>query len=57
MYKLQSINPISGNVEMVLRLTDMVFIPFNAANADYQKYLEWLEAGNVPEPADVLESN
>ena len=27
-------------------------IPFNPDNADYQKYLEWLAAGNTPEPAD-----
>ena len=27
-------------------------IPFNAENSDYQAYLAWLEAGNVPTPAD-----
>lgn len=27
-------------------------IPFDAANTDYQAYLAWLEAGNVPTPAD-----
>jgi hypothetical protein len=25
---------------------------FDSSNADYQKYLEWVAAGNTPEPAD-----
>ena len=28
------------------------FIPFAAANSDYQNYLEWKAAGNTPAPAD-----
>jgi hypothetical protein len=28
------------------------FIPFDPANTDYQAYLQWIEAGNQPEPAD-----
>jgi hypothetical protein len=27
-------------------------IPFDPANTDYQAYLQWIEAGNQPEPAD-----
>ena len=27
-------------------------IPFNLANTDYQVYLQWLEKGNQPLPAD-----
>jgi len=28
------------------------FIPNSAGNRDYREYQEWLEAGNVPDPAD-----
>lgn len=36
----------------VQRLADNAFIPFDPANADYQQYLEWLEEGNAPLPAE-----
>lgn len=38
---------------MVKRLADNAFIPFDHANVDYQEYLKWLEAGNTPLPADT----
>jgi hypothetical protein len=53
MYK-QLWNGIENKVrdEMILRVSDGAFIPFDPANTDYQKYLEWVAAGNTPEPAD-----
>ena len=35
----------------ILRLADNAFIPPDPANTDYAAYLEWVEAGNTPEPA------
>lgn len=49
MYKLY--NPPLGN-QMVIRLDDNAFIPFDPDNTDYQAYLKWLEEGNTPLPAD-----
>lgn len=37
---------------MVIRLADNAFIPFDSANTDYVAYLAWLEEGNEPLPAD-----
>ena len=51
MYKLIK-NPITGQTNIVQRLSDNAFIPFDPANTDYQKYLKWLAEGNTPEPAD-----
>jgi hypothetical protein len=50
MFKLV-FNPY-GEPDMVLRLSDNAFIPFDPANTDYQAYLKWLDAGNVPLPAE-----
>ena len=29
-----------------------LWIPLDPENIDYQKYLEWVEAGNTADPAD-----
>jgi hypothetical protein len=51
----QYLDPISEKAvdSAILRLTDNACIPFDPANTDYAAYLEWLEAGNTPEPAPV----
>jgi hypothetical protein len=38
------------NSDVILRLADNAFIPANPQLADYQDYLAWLAAGNVPTP-------
>jgi hypothetical protein len=52
MYQLQT---VIDNIEpqCIKRLADNAFIPFDPANTDYAKYLEWLAEGNTPEAADV----
>jgi hypothetical protein len=40
--------------ETVLRLSDGAWIPFDENNIDYAAYLEWVAAGNTPEPAEEL---
>ena len=42
----------SDNIICVKRKSDNAFIPFDPANMDYQRYLEWLAEGNEPLPAD-----
>ena len=39
----------TGNT--ILRLADNAFIPPDPANTDFAAYLEWVDAGNTPEPA------
>jgi hypothetical protein len=50
MFKLV-FNPY-GESNMVLRLSDNAFIPFDPANTDYQAYLKFLAEGGQPLPAD-----
>ena len=51
MYKLIK-NPMTGIVDLVLRIEDHTCIPMVETNLDYQVYLKWLDAGNTPLPAD-----
>ena len=37
--------------DTILRLSDNASIPQAPGNRDYREYLDWLEAGNTPEPA------
>jgi len=49
MYKLFKFNE---QQVCVIRLSDMVSIPFDPANTDYQAYLKWVAEGNEPLPSD-----
>jgi hypothetical protein len=48
MYKLTKVHDI------IVRIEDNAFIPFDPANTDYQEYLRWCEEGNEPLPADEV---
>jgi len=42
----------TGNT--ILRLADNAFIPPDPANTDYVAFLDWVAAGNTPEPSPVV---
>jgi antitoxin component of RelBE/YafQ-DinJ toxin-antitoxin module len=50
MYKQVSLKGVVQ--DMVQRIADNAFIPFDPDNTDYQQYLAWLEEGNEPEAAE-----
>jgi hypothetical protein len=39
--------------DVVFRIADKAIIPFAKGNADYAKYLEWIEEGNEPMEFDI----
>ena len=49
MYK-EMIDPISQKAKGARRVSDGAVIPPAPANTDYAAYLEWVAAGNTPEP-------
>jgi hypothetical protein len=51
MYKLIK-SVVTGEINMVQRLSDNAFIPFSPDNTDYQSYLLWIENGGIPLPAE-----
>jgi hypothetical protein len=50
MYKLQS--GYKGQVNSVIRLSDLTSIPFDPDNTDYQAFLKYQAEGGVVLPAD-----
>jgi hypothetical protein len=50
----QQVKPMfeGESAQVVKRLADNAFIPFDNQNTDYVAYLAWVEAGNVPLPPD-----
>ena len=56
MYKLVYDIVPDDTIQTVIRLSDMVYIPFENANSDYQTYLAWVSEGNKPFPADIVSS-
>jgi hypothetical protein len=37
----------------ILRVADNASIPLDPKNTDYQTYLEWVAAGNTPDPVNI----
>lgn len=51
MYKLIAMTE-EDSIQSVKRISDGACIPFDPANTDYQKYLEWIAEGNTLEEAE-----
>ena len=57
MYKVIKSETPWGQVSSLVRIADNAVIPFDPANTDYQEYLKWLAAGNLPIPTSAGEGN
>jgi hypothetical protein len=55
MQKYKLIKNLSNIINVVQRIEDNMFIPFDPDNTDYQEYLKWVAEGNTPEPAEGTE--
>lgn len=57
MYK--QVKNIDGSISttVIQRLSDKAFIPCDEGNTAYQQYLEWEQAGNTPQPSDIVTIN
>jgi hypothetical protein len=52
MYQLQP-NDFRGQpAQVIKRLSDNAFIPFDPANTDAAEFAKWLQDGNIPEAAE-----
>jgi hypothetical protein len=52
MYRLSKFTIASEQQQVLQRLSDNAFIPFDPDNTDYQEYLKFLENGGIPLPAE-----
>jgi hypothetical protein len=52
MYKINKFTIAGNEMQVLVRIADNAFIPFDDANTDYQAYLAWCAEGNVPTQAD-----
>ena len=52
-YKLR--NGKDGNPCAITIVGQLISIPMDPDNRDYQEYLKWVAEGNTPEPADTPE--
>jgi len=51
-YKLVIIDGMNGSIFKKEDGVKVLSIPYDEANTDYQKYLEWVAEGNPEEAAD-----
>jgi hypothetical protein len=51
MYKLTK-DYLGNSINIVIRLSDGLNIPFNLNNIEYEEYLKWVAEGNTPEAAE-----